>query len=36
MNNYVKTMRSMIGTKPLLICGASVIIIRDFIRDKIS
>jgi len=29
MNNYVKTMRSMIGTKPLLICGASVIVIRD-------
>ena len=29
MNSYVKTMRSMIGTKPLLICGASVIIIRD-------
>ena len=29
MNDYVKTMRSMIGTKPLLICGASVIIIRD-------
>lgn len=26
---WVKTMRSMIGTKPLLICGASVIIIRD-------
>lgn len=29
MNNYVKTMRAMIGTKPLLICGASVIVIRD-------
>jgi len=29
MNNYVKTMRSMIGTKSLLICGASVIVIRD-------
>ena len=29
MNSYVKTMRSMIGTKPLLICGASVIVIRD-------
>ena len=29
MNKYVKAMRSMIGTKPLLICGASVIVIRD-------
>jgi 8-oxo-dGTP pyrophosphatase MutT (NUDIX family) len=29
MNNYVRTMRSMIGTKPLLICGASVIVIRE-------
>lgn len=29
MNSYVKTMRSMIGTKPLLICGASVIVIHD-------
>jgi 8-oxo-dGTP pyrophosphatase MutT (NUDIX family) len=29
MNNYIKYMRSMIGTKPMLICGASVIIIRD-------
>lgn len=29
MNSYIKTMRSMIGTKPLLICGASVIVIRD-------
>ncbi len=29
MNSYVKSMRSMIGTKPLLICGASVIVIRD-------
>ncbi len=29
MNSYVRTMRSMIGTKPLLICGASVIVIRD-------
>lgn len=29
MNDYVRTMRSMIGTKPLLICGASIIIIRD-------
>jgi hypothetical protein len=29
MNSYVKTMRSIIGTKPLLICGASVIIISD-------
>lgn len=29
MSDYVKTMRSMIGSKPLLICGASVIIVRD-------
>ncbi len=29
MNNYVKTMRAMIGTKPLLICGASVMVIRE-------
>lgn len=29
MKNYVKTMRSMVGTKPLLICGASVIVVRD-------
>ena len=29
MNSYIKTMRAMIGTKPLLICGASVIVVRD-------
>ncbi|NJD03469.1 MAG: NUDIX hydrolase [Ruminiclostridium sp.] len=29
MNNYVKSMRSMIGTKPLLICGASIIVISN-------
>lgn len=29
MNDYVKTMRSMIGKKPLLICGASVIVIHE-------
>lgn len=29
MNGYVKTMRSIIGKMPLLICGASVIIIRN-------
>lgn len=29
MNDYVKTMREMIGKKPLLMCGASVIIVRD-------
>ena len=28
MNNYIKTMRAMIGTKPLMMCGASVIVIR--------
>lgn len=29
MNNYIKTMRDMIGKKPLLICGASTIVVRD-------
>ncbi len=29
MSSYVKAMRSMIGTRPLLICGASVIVIRN-------
>jgi 8-oxo-dGTP pyrophosphatase MutT (NUDIX family) len=29
MNSYVKTMRAMIGTKPLLICGASVIVVSN-------
>ena len=29
MNSYIKTMRDMIGTKPLLICGASTIVARD-------
>jgi ADP-ribose pyrophosphatase YjhB (NUDIX family) len=29
MNSYIKTMRDMIGKKPLLICGASTIVVRD-------
>lgn len=29
MANYVKTMRAIIGKKPLLMCAASVIVIKD-------
>lgn len=29
MNGYIRTMREIIGHKPLVICGASVIVIRD-------
>jgi 8-oxo-dGTP pyrophosphatase MutT (NUDIX family) len=29
MNGYIRTMRAMIGKKPLMMCGASVIVIRD-------
>jgi len=29
MNDYVRTMRSMIGKKTLLLCGAGVIVFRD-------
>lgn len=29
MSEYVKAMRELIGTKPLLICGASVMVVRD-------
>ena len=27
MNNYIKNMRSLIGNKPLLVCGASTIVL---------
>jgi 8-oxo-dGTP pyrophosphatase MutT (NUDIX family) len=29
MNGYVKAMRALIGTRPLMVCGASVIVVDD-------
>lgn len=29
MNEYVRTMRALIGHRPLLICGGSVIVVKD-------